>query len=115
MNDVLKLAGLTEQVEKFNIFAEKRLEGAKKISDTAEEKGGPALLTHYHFAVKLPYYKKAAEGKINLEKSKKEYLIKFMFNLNTWNFELRSRIRAILPAAITFFICLLLCSILLLC
>ena len=73
MNDVLKLAGLTEQVEKFNIFAEKRLEGAKKISDTAEEKGGPALLTHYHFAVKLPYYKKAAEGKINLEKSKKEY------------------------------------------
>ena len=33
-----------------------------------------------------------------------------MFNLNTWNFELRSRIRAILPAAITFFICLLLYS-----
>lgn len=73
MNDILKLAGLTEQVEKFNHFAEKRFEGAKKISDMAEDKGGPALLTHYHFAVKLPYYKKAAEGKMDFEKSKKEY------------------------------------------
>lgn len=73
MNDILKLAGLTEQVEKFNNFSEKRFEGAKKISEMAEEKGGPALLTHYHFAVKLPYYKKAADGKMDFEKSKEEY------------------------------------------
>jgi hypothetical protein len=73
MNDILKLAGLTEQVEKFNNFSEKRFDGAKKISEMAEEKGGPALLTHYHFAVKLPYYKKALEGKMDFEKSKEEY------------------------------------------
>jgi hypothetical protein len=57
----------------FDTFAEKRMGGAKKIVDNAKEKGGPSLLTYHHFRVKLPYYKKAAEGKFNVESSKKEY------------------------------------------
>ncbi len=66
---------LNEQKSKssFEEFAEKRLGGATKISNNAKEKGGPAMLTHYHFVVKLPYYKEASEGKFDLEKSKKEY------------------------------------------
>lgn len=58
---------------KFEEFAEKRLGGATKISKNAKEKGGPSMLTYHHFVVKLPYYKKASEGKFNLEESKKEY------------------------------------------
>jgi len=57
----------------FDTFAEKRMGGAKKIVDNAKEKGGPSLLTYHHFRVKLPYYKKAAEGKFDVEYSKKEY------------------------------------------
>lgn len=66
---------LNEQKSKssFEEFAEKRLNGATKISNNAKEKGGPAMLTHYHFVVKLPYYKKASEGKFDLSESKKEY------------------------------------------
>jgi hypothetical protein len=30
------------------------------------------MLTYHHFIVKLPYYKKASEGKFDLEKSKSE-------------------------------------------
>jgi hypothetical protein len=54
-------------------FAEKRGSGAEKISDSAKEKGGLSLLTYNHFRVKLPYYKKASEGKLNMEDAKKEY------------------------------------------
>ena len=54
-------------------FAETRLKGATKISDNAKKKGGPSMLTYHHFVVKLPYYKKASEGKLDLEKAKKEY------------------------------------------
>ena len=54
-------------------FAETREKGAEKIADNAKEKGGLALLTWHHFKVKLPYYKKAAEGKLDFEKAKKEY------------------------------------------
>jgi hypothetical protein len=53
-------------------FAKNRLAGATKISDNAKKKGGDALLTYHHFVVKLPYYKKAAAGKFNLEKSVSE-------------------------------------------
>jgi len=45
-------------------FAEKRGNGAEKISDSAKEKGGLSLLTYNHFRVKLPYYKKPL--KVNL-------------------------------------------------
>lgn len=54
-------------------FAETREKGAEKIAVNAKEKGGLTLLTWHHFKVKLPYYKKAAEGKLDYEKAKKEY------------------------------------------
>jgi hypothetical protein len=58
----------------FDEFANKRMGGAKKIANTAKEKGGPSMLTYHHFIVKLPYYRKASEGKFNLEESKKEFI-----------------------------------------
>jgi hypothetical protein len=54
-------------------FASTRYAGAEKIADNAKEKGGLALLTWRHFKVKLPYYKKAAEGKLDLAEAKKEF------------------------------------------
>jgi len=54
-------------------FAGKRLDGATKISNDAKEKGGPALLTYHHFKVKLPYYKKAKDGQLDIEMAKMEY------------------------------------------
>lgn len=54
-------------------FAKKRHAGAEKISDAAKEKGGPAMLTYHHFVVKLPYYKKASEGKLDYDEISKEY------------------------------------------
>jgi|694.fasta_scaffold65899_2 hypothetical protein len=67
---------LKEQVEPMNTefidFAKKRLEGATKISDNAKEKGGPAMLTHYHFVVKLPYYETAANGEFDIDSTKDE-------------------------------------------
>ena len=57
----------------FTEFAEKRMGGAAKISGDAKEKGGPAILTYHHFVVKLPYYQKAKEGKIDLDQMKAEY------------------------------------------
>jgi hypothetical protein len=73
--DQLKTIVLNEQETKksFNEFALKRLNGAQKIVDNAKKKGGPAMLTYHHFVVKLPYYKKASEGKFNLEETKKEF------------------------------------------
>lgn len=57
----------------FETFAGKRLDGATKISNDAKEKGGPALLTYHHFVVKLPYYKKAKNGQLDIELAKMEY------------------------------------------
>lgn len=59
--------------ETFEEFANIRGKGATKISENAEKKGGLALLTWHHFKVKLPYYKKASEGKFNIEDAKKEF------------------------------------------
>jgi hypothetical protein len=56
----------------FQEFSKKRGEGAIKIADSSKEKGGLSILTYYHYDVKLPYYKKAEQGKIDLAKSKKE-------------------------------------------
>ena len=64
---------LKKEKETFEEFAEKRGEGAAKIAATAEEKGGLALLTWYHFKVKASYYKKATEGKFDKETSTKEF------------------------------------------
>jgi hypothetical protein len=61
--------GKTPQ-ESFEVFALNRLNGATKIAQAAKEKGGDAMLTYHHFNVKLPYYKRASEGKFDLEKTK---------------------------------------------
>ena len=57
----------------FESFADTREVGAEKIVDNAKSKGGLALLTWHHFKVKLPYYKKAAAGKFDLDAAKKEF------------------------------------------
>ena len=59
--------------ETFEEFANMRGKGAVKISENAEKKGGLALLTWHHFKVKAPYYKKATEGKFNIEDAEKEF------------------------------------------
>jgi hypothetical protein len=67
---------LTEEAvesKAFETFADKRLGGAEKIADSAHKKGGPAMLTYHHFKVKLPYYKKASEGKLDIDEAKKEF------------------------------------------
>ena len=57
----------------FEEFAETRGNGAEKIATNAKTKGGFAMLTWHHFKVKLPYYKKAADGKFDIKKAKHEY------------------------------------------
>ncbi len=64
---------LTELKETFESFATIRGKGATKISENAEKKGGLALLTWHHFKVKLPYYKKASEGKFDIKSAEKEF------------------------------------------
>ena len=59
--------------ETFEEFAKTRGEGASKIADTAQSKGGLAMLTYNHFKVKAPYYKKATEGKFDKEAAEKEF------------------------------------------
>jgi hypothetical protein len=54
-------------------FADTREAGAEKIAENAKKKGGLALLTWHHFKVKLPYYKRAAAGKFDVEAAKKEF------------------------------------------
>jgi hypothetical protein len=58
--------------ETFEQFAENRLAGATNIANMAKEKGGDAMLTYHHFVVKLPYYKKAAQGKFDPDKMASE-------------------------------------------
>lgn len=57
----------------FKDFANVREAGAEKIVDGAKKKGGLSLLTWHHFKVKLPYYKKAAAGKFDINAAKKEF------------------------------------------
>lgn len=81
---------LKEAKESFEEFATKRGEGAAKIASNAEEKGGLALLTWHHFKVKAPYYKKAAEGKLDMEQAKKEFeetYKKISFNMSPIEFQ----------------------------
>jgi hypothetical protein len=74
MNDWIKLSGINEVAsDELSVFATKRGAGAEKISDSAKEKGGVSLLTYHHFKVKLPYYKKAAAGKLDIDATKKEF------------------------------------------
>ena len=54
-------------------FVNNRMNGAAKITQNAKEKGGDALLTYHHFVVKLPYYKKAKDGEMDIDVAKKEF------------------------------------------
>ena len=69
---VIKEISEEKKSSEFESFAQKRHDGAKKIAETAKAKGGFSMLTYHHFIVKLPYYKKAALGKFDLEETKKE-------------------------------------------
>lgn len=74
----------------FDQFADKRMGGAEKIANTAKEKGGPSMLTYHHFIVKLPYYKKASQGKFNMDEAKKEFektLNKISMNMDQTEFQ----------------------------
>lgn len=62
-----------DKPETLESFADTREKGAEKIANTAHTKGGLALLTWHHFKVKLPYYKKAAAGKLDLAAAQKEF------------------------------------------
>mgnify|MGYP000849491993 FL=1 len=62
-----------DKPETFESFADTREAGAGKIADSAKKKGGLALLTWHHFKVKLPYYKRAAAGKFDLDEAKREF------------------------------------------
>jgi hypothetical protein len=71
----MKIVITEAQLKRLNLeeFAKKRFAGAEKIANTAKEKGGPSILTYQHFVVKLPYYKKASEGKFDEKKSIEEF------------------------------------------
>ena len=88
---MIKLLEILKGVkETFEEFAEKRGEGAAKIAENAEKKGGLALLTWHHFKVKASYYKKATEGKFNEEAAKKEFeqtLKKISLNMTPIEFQ----------------------------
>ena len=64
---------LSEEVVKDIDFVSNRMDGAAKITQNAKEKGGDALLTYHHFVVKLPYYKKAKDGEMDIDVAKKEF------------------------------------------
>ena len=63
----------TEIMEKFYEFADKRLQGAEKITNDSKEKGGLSMLTYYHYNAKLPTYEQASKGGFDLEKAKQEF------------------------------------------
>ena len=71
--ELLKLQEGKITEENFEEFASTRLKGAEKITDTTQEAGGLSLLTYKHYKVKLPYYKKAAAGKLDKEAAKEEF------------------------------------------
>lgn len=68
-----KTPGEKKEEKDDKAFAKTRLSGAEKIAETAKEKGGDAMLTYHHFNVKLSYYEKATQGKLDLEKAHEEY------------------------------------------
>lgn len=70
---IRKFSESADAGKEFEEFADTREAGAEKIANNAHEKGGLALLTWHHFKVKLPYYKKAAEGKLDIDEAKKEF------------------------------------------
>jgi hypothetical protein len=73
LKSVMETINESKNKDSFSEFAEIRLNGAEKITNNAKEKGGFSLLTYHHFKVKLPYYKKASENKLDIEETKKEF------------------------------------------
>jgi len=73
LKDIFTEASDIKEDKDFENFADTRMGGAEKIADNAKEKGGLALLTWHHFKVKLTYYKKATEGKFDVESATKEF------------------------------------------
>ena len=71
---MIKLIDILNEVKQSNeTFSSIRLKGAEKIADTTLKAGGLSLLTYKHYKVKLPYYKKAAAGKLDKDAAKKEF------------------------------------------
>lgn len=71
---MIKLTEILKEIQQsIKDFASTRLKGAEKIADTTQKAGGLSLLTYKHYKVKLPYYKKAAAGKLNKDDAKKEF------------------------------------------
>ena len=76
--------------ETFEEFASIRGKGAAKIAESAQSKGGLAMLTYNHFKVKTPYYDKAAKGKFDEKKAKQEFnqtLNKISLNMTPVEFQ----------------------------
>ena len=84
---IRKFSESADAGKEFEEFADAREAGAEKIANKAHEKGGSALLTWHHFKVKLPYYKKAAEGKLDMEEAKKELVFDKAFHFWVKNIE----------------------------
>jgi hypothetical protein len=91
---MIKFSTILNEVKKvketFEEFAKKRGEGAEKIAENAQTKGGLAMLTYNHFKVKAPYYDKASKGKFDEKKAKQEFnqtLGKISFNMTPIEFQ----------------------------
>lgn len=81
---------LSEEVVKDFDFVNNRMNGATKLSQNSKEKGGDALLSYYHNVVKLPYYEKAKNGKLEIDSAKKEFmetLAKVSLNMDQTTFQ----------------------------
>ena len=57
-------------------FFNKRRNGAKKLSAQAKEKGGPAILTHWHFAAKDSQYETVLNA-VKMGKEKNYFVEKY--------------------------------------
>ena len=92
MKDLIKnILRETISPKEMEEFADGRGKGAEKITDNAKEKGGNSMLTYHHFKVKLPYYKKAMEGKFDMDKSVKEYkkLVEQLYKSTNENMDIK--------------------------
>jgi hypothetical protein len=83
-SEILLLAGVIsesscdkcDKKEKIDFF-QKRRDGAKTIAVNAKAKGGPAMLTYYHFAAKDPLYKQVLDA---IKSDKKEQFFKSKYD-----------------------------------
>jgi hypothetical protein len=77
---------LESKKDKFEEFLETRKKGAAKIQKTAQEKGGPSLLTSQHFKAKEIPYKKSIEHVNDSDRESffKEEAEKCLSKLKSW-------------------------------